>query len=65
MITIYIQESSNTNILNQENMNSKGDFVIEIKSLTFVKFLMIELKGIFLNHNFYVVVGKQRRTENA
>ena len=26
---------------------------------------MIELKGMHLNHNIYVVVGKQCRTENA
>ena len=25
----------------------------------------IELKGMHLNHDFYVVVGKQYRTENA
>ena len=25
----------------------------------------IELKGMHLNHNFFVVVGKQCRTENA
>ena len=51
--------------LQQENMNSKGHFEIEIQGLMFVKFLMIELKGMHLNHNFNVVVGKQRRTENA
>ena len=26
---------------------------------------MIELKGMTLDHDFYVVVGKQCRTENA
>ena len=34
-------------------------------TITFDMFPSIELKGMHLNHNFYVVVDKPWRTENA
>ena len=33
--------------------------------LTFMYKIKIELKGMHLNHDFYVVVGKQCGTENS
>ena len=33
--------------------------------LEFFLFQMMELKGMTFDHDFYVVVGKQCRTENA
>ena len=51
----------------QTTMTDKKVVYVKNRDLTInhLGLSTIELKGMHLNHNFYVVVGKQCRTENA
>ena len=59
----------NANIMNRQILHLiKYDLKGHIRSLLYLEFhfyFLMELKGMTFDHDFYNVVGKQCRTENA
>ena len=56
--TIYVQEISNLH-------THFKCFAFQLVQLTLIRDIQMEQKGMTFDHDFYVVVGKQCRTENV